>query len=235
MAEACSHEECQLLLPWVANGRLSVAERLRAEEHLRGCALCERELAVHHRLCEALTEPDRVTYAPAPSFRKLLDRIEGRSAQPREEQRAARVRTFASPERSAWRPPGIAWAASFLLIVGFAGLAATAYRWSQPLYATHTAAFQAAPDVLHIAFVPSLSIGEAGELLRSAGARVVEGPDTTGIFGVTPAAAGRADAESVSAQMRTLAARLRADQRVRWVEPLAAAVPAGAPERPAER
>jgi hypothetical protein len=43
------------------------------------------------------------------------------------------------------------------------------------------------------------------EMLRSAGARVVEGPGTTGVFGIAPV---------------TAAARLRADPRVRWVEPL---------------
>jgi hypothetical protein len=61
------------------------------------------------------------------------------------------------------------------------------------------------------------------EMLRSAGARVVEGPGTTGIFGIAPVTAtsrGPAESGDVSAEMRALAARLRADARVRWVEPL---------------
>lgn len=232
MADSCWNEEAWLLLPWLANGRLSHADCARVEAHVRECALCAREVALQRVMCDVLTEPERVTYAPGPSFRKLLDRIDGRSAAPREDPRATRVRAFPAPGRAAWRPPGLAWAASFLLVVGLAGVATTTYRWSQPLYATHTTPARATPDVLHIAFVPSLSVGEAGMLLRSAGARVVEGPDASGIFGVAPvsSAPGTPQAEA-SVQLRTLASRLRADARVRWVQPLAIDAPAGAPER----
>ena len=210
------------MLPWLANGRLSGAERLRVEEHLRGCALCTREVALQRRLCDVLTEPERVTYAPGPSFRKLMDRIDGREpATPGfAEARPTRLRSFAARRGSAWQPPGLAWAASFLLLVGFVGLAATTYRWSQPRYSTYTSVPQTSTAVLHIAFVPSLSIAEVGDALRSAGAKVVEGPDATGIFGVTPVAAS-ASAADASPELRALAARLRADVRVRWVEPLA--------------
>ena len=58
--------------PRVANGRLS-GEQVWVEEHVQSCAKCAEELAVQQRLCEALAVPDRVTYAPGPSFRKLLD------------------------------------------------------------------------------------------------------------------------------------------------------------------
>ena len=206
MGESCWNEEVWLLLPWLANGRLQPPDRARVEAHVRECPQCAREVAVQRLMCDVLTEPERVTYAPGPSFRKLLDRIDGRRAAPHEERRATRVRAL-------WRPPGLAWAASFLLVTGFAAIAATTYHWSQPRYATHTAGTRVAPDVLHIAFVPSVSVGEAGALLRSAGARVVEGPDASGIVGVAPNAAG-------SAQLRALATRLRADPRVRWVQPL---------------
>jgi Putative zinc-finger len=233
MADSCWNEEVWLLLPWLANGRLSQSDRARVEAHVCECALCAREVALQRLMCDVLTEPERVTYAPGPSFRKLLERIDGRSAAPREDPRATRVRAFPGPGRAAWRAPGLAWAASFLLVVGLAGVAATTYRWSQPLYATHTAAARPMTDVLHIAFVPSLSVGEAGALLRSAGARVVEGPDASGIFGVSPvsSAPGTPQAEA-SVQLRTLAARLRSDARVRWVQPLTVDASAGtSPER----
>jgi hypothetical protein len=226
MADSCWNEEVWLLLPWLANGRLSHPDCARVEAHVRECALCTREVALQRVMCDVLTEPERVTYAPGPSFRKLLDRIDGRSAAPREDPRASEVRAFPAPGRAAWRPPGLAWAASFLLVVGLAGVAATTYRWSQPLYATHTAPGRPTPEVLHIAFVPSLSVGEAGTLLRAAGARVVEGPNASGIFGVAPvsSAPGTPQAEA-SVQLRTLASRLRADARVRWVQPLAVDAP----------
>jgi anti-sigma factor RsiW len=223
------HEESWLLLPWLANGRLAAAERARLEEHVRACEACAREVAWQRLMGQTLAEPDRVTYAPGPSFRKLMERIDGgRHARvappptPAQQGSAARA-------RSLWRPPGLAWAASFVLLTGIAGLAATAYRWSQPLYATHTTSAAVNPDVLHIAFDRSLSIGEVEQLLRAAGARIVEGPGTTGIFGVTavaPATPATGDGRAAtSPQVQALAARLRADARVRWVEPLATAAP----------
>ncbi len=228
--ETCTHSDAWLMLPWLANGRLSGAERVRVEEHVHGCAQCAREVALQRRLCEVLTEPERVTYAPGPSFRKLMDRIDGRKPAVPVEPRPSLLRTLAARGSSAWRPPGLAWAASFLLVVGFLGLAATTYRWSQPRYITYTAAPAAtSPAVLHIAFLPSLSITEVGEALRSAGARVVEGPDVTGIVGVVPVVAST-DAAVASTDLRALAARLRADARVRWVEPISGAAPAATPQ-----
>jgi putative zinc finger protein len=223
---ACTHEESWLLLPWLANGRLSGAERARIEQHVRGCTECTREVALQRLWCETLTAPERVTYAPGPSLRKLMGRIDGvRAVRPRAPD-APTAR--AADARSAWRPPGLAWAASFMLTVGLA-LTATAYRWSQPLYVTHTDAAIVAPGVLHVAFERSLPIGDAEQLLLSAGARVVEGPDASGVFGVAPVAG----ADPV--RLRALAQQLRADARVRWVEPLAGAARSGRGSAPASR
>jgi hypothetical protein len=227
MTDPCAHHDAWLSLPWLANGRLSGAERLRIEEHVRGCPLCTREVAAQRRLCDVLTEPERVTYAPGPSFRKLMERIDGRAPVAPAEPRAARLRSFAARRSSLWRPPGLAWAASFLLLVGFVGLAATTHRWLQPLYGTYTSDTQTSRTVLHIAFIRSLSIDEVSDALRSAGARVVEGPDATGIFGVTPVAASPNTADA-SAGLSALAGRLRADTRVRWVEPISGAATAAA-------
>jgi hypothetical protein len=236
MAEDGSHADAWLMLPWLANGRLAGAERLRVEEHVRGCALCTREVALQRRLCEVLTEPERVTYAPGPSLRKLMDRIEGRAARRPLESRVPRLRRFAPRGAAAWRPPGLAWAASVLLAIGFLGFGAlTTYRWSEPRYLTHTAEPRPGPaaatsaPLLHIAFIPSLSISEAGDALHGAGARIIEGPDATGIFGVAPVAAS-ADAADASRQLRTLAAQLRTDARIRWIEPLPGLSAAPAPQ-----
>jgi anti-sigma factor RsiW len=218
-SHASRHEESWLLLPWLANGRLSQAERAAVEQHLHECAACTQELARQRLMCQVLTEPQCVTYAPGPSLRKLMERIDGRA--PARSQDAPPLSRRSAPARlaAAWRPPGLAWAASVVLAMGFTVFATTAYRWSQPRYATHTTAPRGTPGVLHIAFDRSVPIGEMEEMLRSAGARVVEGPGTTGIFGIAPVTAAAQSGE-VSPQMRALAARLRADARVRWVEPL---------------
>ncbi len=223
------HEESWLLLPWLANGRLPHAERARVEEHLHGCAACAQELTRQRLLCQVLTEPERVTHAPGPSFRKLMERID---AEPQAAPRPVAVPAArrAAALAGAWRPPGFAWAASFVLAIGCATLATTAYRWAQPRYTTHTAAVPATPGVLHVAFDRSLPLGELEEVLRASGARVIEGPDTMGIFGVAPAAAAPRSPQGRQ-ELRALAARLRADARVRWVEPLSAGdEPGGAPE-----
>ena len=222
-SHASRHEESWLLLPWLANGRLSQAERAAVEQHLHECAACTQELARQRLMCQVLTEPQCVTYAPGPSLRKLMERIDRRA--PARPQDAPPLSRRSAPARlaPAWRPPGLAWAASVVLAMGFTVFATTAYRWSQPRYATHTTAPRGTPGVLHIAFDRSVPIGEMEEMLRSAGARVVEGPGTTGIFGIAPvtaAARGSAESGEVSPQMRALATRLRADARVRWVEPL---------------
>ena len=230
------HEEVWLLLPWLANGRLTPEDREMAQEHVRRCADCERELTVQNLMCNAFTEPDRVTYAPGPSFRKLMDRIDsdnGSQAEPRKaparhEPPAVRPRFGGSLAArlghvSLWRPPGLAWAASFLILFGITGMMATAYRWSQPAYRVRTDVSAITPNVLHIALDRSIAIGDVEELLHTSGARIVEGPGNTGILGVTPVGvvAGQTSAGSADKQLRALSARLRTDSRVLWVEPLA--------------
>lgn len=211
-----SHEESWRLLPWLANGRLEGAERARLERHVRGCEACARELSLQRLWCDALTAPERVTYAPAPSFRKLMERIDAAGSAATE---APTPAARAARARAAWRPPGLAWAASFVACVALGTFAVTAYRWSQPLYVTHTAPSATPAGVLHLAFERSLGIGDAERLLLATGARVVEGPDASGVFGVAPAASAVTPAER-DAQLHALAERLRADAHVRWIEPL---------------
>ena len=221
---------------------------------------------VQQRLCEVLRAPERVSYAPGPSFRKLLERLDGndtgaveadasgahstgvragiREDLPREDLRGQRSRPsprrgWRIASRSLWRPPGLAWAASFIAMVGITALVSSAYRWSEPRYTTRTDAVQERQqDVLHVALDRDLTIGEVEALLRTDGARVVEGPDASGIFGISPvrdaapapgSGAARAHSAHTRRGMRELAARLRADPRVRWVEPIDSATESGDP------
>jgi hypothetical protein len=221
-----THEETWLQLPWLANGRLSGAERAAAEDHVAGCAECRGEFERQRLMCHALTEPDRVTYAPGPSFRKLLERIDGpapaASRPPGATSRPVALRgARGATLTSAWRPPGLAWAATFVLAVGL--FASSAYQLGQPRFTVRTEHTTPEPGVLHVAFDRSLPLGELEQMLRTAGARVVEGPDASGIFGLAPLEAAATPQAAVSPQMRALAARLRADARVRWIQPLSGA------------
>jgi hypothetical protein len=100
----------------------------------------------------------------------------------------------------------------------------TVYHSSQMSYTTRSdpppPQPYVAPNVLHISFNHSVTIGEAEEALRSNGARVVEGPDSSGIIGVAPDALDKSAAERANQALRLLSERLRADPRVRWVEPV---------------
>ena len=224
------HQEVWLLLPWLANGRLSGTERETAEEHVRRCSACEQELELQRVMCKAFTQPDRVVYAPGPSFRKLMDRIDGAGREGSAVRNASRgkraaVRSLADrlSHVSLWRPPGLAWAASFLLLFGITGMMATAYhQWSEPRFRTHSDLQAVNPNVLHIALDRSLPIGEVDELLRANGARIVEGPSHTGELGVMPngLVPGQITSATANRQLRALATRLRTDPRVLWVQPL---------------
>ncbi len=227
--DSVRHEEAWLSLPWLANGRLSQTERDKVEAHVRTCAACREELAFQRLLCNVLIEPDRVTYAPGPSFRKLMDRIDGTAPPPRKTRQpdagpAIPTRRRINSNMSLWRPPGLAWAATFILAIGLGGVATSVYRSSQPLYTTHTDSPHTAANVLHIAFDRSVTVGEAEEVLRKSGAHVVEGPDGSGTVGIAPTnlTSGNTTPERVSVEMRALATRLHADPRVRWVEPVPA-------------
>jgi hypothetical protein len=169
-----------------------------------------------------------VTYAPGPSFRKLMDRIdaaepETRNIRERSKGSVAPIRHRSDSRTGLWRPPGLAWAASFILAVGLGGFITSAYR--PPIYITHTDPTHVAPKVLHVIFNRSVTIGEVEEALRSSDAHLVEGPDSsTGVIGVEPntLATGKPAAERISQELAALSARLRADPRVRWVEPVSA-------------
>ena len=226
--DSARHEEAWLALPWLANGRLSHAARDKIEPHVRACAACREELAFQRLLCNVLTEPDRVTYAPGPSFRKLMERIDTSESQPRKLRErtnasVTQIRRRSDSSAALWRPPGLAWAASFILAVGLGGVITTVYRSSQPLYQTTTESpGHVALNVLQISFDRSVTVGEAEEALHSNGARVVEGPDSEGIIEVEPTAlaTGKPTAEQAHQELRLLFQRLRADPRVRWVQPM---------------
>jgi hypothetical protein len=226
--DSAGHEEAWLALPWLANGRLSQVERDKIEPHVRACAACREELAFQRMLCNVLTEPDRVTYAPGPSFRKLMERIDASESQDGPVRERVKTSAAVTPIRrrsdsnvALWRPPGLAWAASFILAVGLGGVLTTLFH---PQYKTYTNPTVLESNALHISFNRSVTIGEAEAALRANGARVVEGPDSSGIIGVLP--------DGTSQQvLRLLAEHLRADPRIRWVQPVPGENPSLPPTR----
>jgi hypothetical protein len=213
-----SHAEAWLLLPWLANGRLQEDMRTRIERHVNICDACSVELAAQLRMRAALAAPERITHSSGSSLAKVLRRID---ATPRDLGRETPAAAYSHSRR----PVRLAWAASFLM----AGVLAStlAYREMAPDYQVHSD--QQAPQektILHVAFVRDLKAADAEHLLSAVHAEVVEGPGSTGIFGVRPSGMDASgDARQRLQQLRT---QLRADPRVRWIEP----APAG-PDVPA--
>jgi hypothetical protein len=218
-----THEDTWLLLPWLANGQAPEALRERASQHVKVCAICRAELDLQRQLCEALSAPERISYAPGPSLAKLMRRIEtaqktgqktGQTSPDAVPMHAARARV---PARGWWRSPALTWAASCVLALGL--VSGLAYRGLTPAYQVRSdAPVPGNGKVLHIIFVHTLTVSQVEELLRASGAQLAEGPvGEAGVFGVRPAYTSGNAAQ----QLQGLAARLRNDQRVRWVEPLA--------------
>jgi hypothetical protein len=208
------HEEIWLLLPWLANGRLPEAQRERAQQHVKVCSTCSAQLDLQRRLCEALSLPEHISHAPGPSLARLMSRIDRASAEP-----------AAAALRARRPPPRLAWAASVLVTGALAGAlgGGLVYRGLTPAYQLRTDAPAATGGVLHIAFARDLTIAQMTDVLAAAGAQVVEGPGAGGVFAVRPVGA-RGDAS-----LQQLSGRLRADPRVRWIEPLTTAADSSAP------
>ena len=63
---------------------------------------------------------------------------------------------------SLWRPPGLAWAASFLLLFGITGLIVQTYRWSQH-HVKHPEGDGLRPYVEEMKAVVKKAIGRRGK------------------------------------------------------------------------
>ena len=76
-----THAEAWALLPWLANGRLSVEDREWVEAHLQTCAECRAELAAQRLIASQVNREESALPQPPASdeqrsFNKLWARIE---------------------------------------------------------------------------------------------------------------------------------------------------------------
>lgn len=211
-----SHRDTWALLPWLANGSATPAQRERAQAHLRGCADCRAELAREQRLSEAMAQPA----APAPDVERGLQSL----------MRRLDVDEPATPLPGRWRLLAggrlalgtvAALGLAELLLVGAVALwwlngAAPAAADAAP-YRTLTQADPAAADDMRwrVVFQEQRTLAELQGLLRAHGLSIVAGPSEAGVFTLA-AAAPRAPA--VDAEADALAGRLRQSPLVRFAE-----------------
>ena len=208
-----THDAARLALPWLASGTLEPEERKRVELHLSDCVPCREELAVEHRLREAVR--DGVDVAPAPhpiQLARLIERIDAAEAGG-PQQDGARARSS-----RLWRWLVAGQAAAILLLA--ASLVARGGRESsKPTFRTLSAAPSsiepAAGMRIRVVFADTLDQRGVRELLLPLGAEIVSGPSPLGVY--TIALSGERDAEPLA----WVVAHLRAQPQVRFAEPVA--------------
>ncbi len=213
------HEAVCALLPWHANGTLDGSESSRVGRHLAECATCRDELALCRDAARAIASTADAGWEPSPGhLGRLMERLPATGEGPRAQASLpARVRAWWNqlPERARW-----ILAAQSAVAAGLAGVILWQAASPQPrLYETLSTAessLQASALRVDVAFAGDATVGELGELLRSIGGSIVEGPSALGVYTVSfpPQAA-----------LDDVVATLRADPRVRLAEAVGAPSP----------
>ena len=221
------------VLPWYVNGTLGGAESRRVAAHLESCAACRDSAAHLEAVRTLLRSPAQVEYAPQAGLRKLMARVQ------QEARVAAAMPAPPQPVTAGDAPPTgaashqhgtalrnlVRWlsaavivqACAIAVIMG-AGYFARSVDAPTAPYRTLTTNAAEGPR-LRVVFVPTMTLAELQDLLRANQLVAVAGPSETGIFTL----ALRAPAAGTDAQTATQAAvlaRLRADARVRFAEPV---------------
>lgn len=212
------HARASELMVWKVNGRIENADARWLDAHLERCADCRAELALEQRVREAIAREPTVEFAPQASFNRLWERIEAgeRASAP------VAVTTAATDEiddvpasrrsrGSRWLRVAVAAQAAIILLL-------CAVLWERPLAPAFRTVTDASPrplvagDVIKAIFADQVRLADVKEILQGAGLVVVSGPSEAGVYTLAPRDAA---APPVTPDM---AARLRADPRVRFAE-----------------
>ena len=208
------HQATWALLPWLANGRASAAERLRAEAHLRECASCRAELAHERQLVEGLAQPAARLPDVDVGLRRLMQRLDQSEV------------ASTPPGRWGWFAgvrPGLGAVAALglaeLVLLGamaawwvMGGMAAPSPE--QAPYRTLTQPQAALPAAPHwrVVFQDGMKLDELQRLLHEHRLTIAAGPSDAGVFTLA------AEAPHALALADALAAQLRASPWVRFAE-----------------
>ncbi len=221
MNDLLTHKEAFELLPWYVNDTLEDDERRDVRAHLSNCLVCRRELAFLEQLDEAVVTSPDVDFTPQRAFASLMQRIDTAEAPV-----ARRIRASLLSGLHALRGAHPVLRSALLvqtamILVGVFMLLQIPEPDRTPRFETLSEA--AAPVAvepgsarLRVVFAPDVAMSDVEALLQAGGAHVVDGPSKVGAFAID------VPADQSDAWLE----RLRADDRVRFAEP----VPDGAPQ-----
>lgn len=185
--EAPEHQEISALIPWYVNASIGERERQRVELHLNLCTACRDELQWQQRVYQGMTVDDGVEHMPAPSLRRLRERLDAlERAAPRSQASRRRGRAPQPGRRPLW------WGgltAASIAVLAFALGVLSATQWNRPgahppaSYYTVTTPTPPAPhEVIRAVFAPATTVGELKAILDDAQLRIVAGPAAAGVY-----------------------------------------------------
>ncbi|HEY6131128.1 MAG TPA: hypothetical protein VIV27_03880, partial [Halioglobus sp.] len=193
--ETSVHEDVSLLLPWYVNSTLGEGQRTAVEEHLRNCIVCRRELAIEHKTLDLFRNTSTLDQSVQAGFERLHRRIAERtSPRPRKHQAGAAnlawnraLQTIRSLVGK--RLPSALLVASLAVITVSVALTYFAREQPQPNSDNyHTLSSPAVGvvnrDDVQVIFAPGTSLETIEELFQSLPARIIAGPNSTGIYTV---------------------------------------------------
>jgi anti-sigma factor RsiW len=163
------HGETEELLPWYANGQLDEEERKRVDAHLSSCAYCRQQLALERRL---IHEFQAMVPEVESGWARLRKQIE--TPVPTRAPNPPRPRPFGEVWAFLTRPAVAMLAAAQLAFVVIAG--ATLVSLGQPAYHTLGSGPVPAAGNVIVMFRADATEQDIRNVLRSAGASLVDGP-----------------------------------------------------------
>jgi anti-sigma factor RsiW len=184
------HQEISALLPWYVNGTIGEPERQRVDEHLAICVLCREDMAEERRIYLGMTAVPAVEYMPAPSLKRLQERLDAVGPARVDRRRDAAGPPSAAAEKSdrsrRWRgtmAASVAVMAAMLCLVAADRWVQFRARTARPEYYTVTTSVPSPPgEVIRAVFSPSISLAELQAILGEAELRIVAGPTEAGVY-----------------------------------------------------
>jgi anti-sigma factor RsiW len=199
--DAAAHKLADVLLPWLVNGTLEGDELAFVRRHVDECPECRHEVEWLRELHAACIAAEAMPGASA-AFRNLRHNLEAREGRDPITRRS-------EGRRRRWLPWALAAQCAVIVVLGALLLASTD---GPALYRTLGAGNAAVPakGSLVVVFHPTTSVAEMQRILRSAGARIVDGPTQANAYVL----------EVPPGQMERAAQAIKAERAALLIEPL---------------